>query len=99
MATGAVDMPLKLPDPDTGTDEQAGPNGAMAEPESDAAGSAADAFAVVFGLAADAPDEPLELQAAAPSARVPAMAATPRNLNFMIFLLSCVGDPLQVAAN
>jgi ABC-type enterochelin transport system substrate-binding protein len=87
-------MPLKLPDPEAGTDEHAGPNGAMAEPDVDAAGWAAADF-VVFG--ADAADELLELQAAAPSASVPAIAATPRNLNFMIFLLSCVGEPLRDA--
>jgi hypothetical protein len=88
-------MPLKLPDPEAGTDEQAGPNGAMAAPEVDAAGSAAADF-VVFGV--DAAGELLEPQAAAPSASVPAIAATPRNLSFMIFLLSCVGEPLRDAA-
>jgi hypothetical protein len=91
-------MPLKLPLPEAGTDEQAGPNGAMAEPEVDAAGWAVDAFAVAFGLAADAAEEPLELQAAAPSASVPAIAATPRNLYLVGFLLSFVGEPLRDAA-
>jgi hypothetical protein len=91
-------MPVKLPFPDEGTEAQPGPNGAMAEPEVDAAGCAAGAFAVAFGLAADAADEPLELQAAAPSASVPAIAATPRNLYLMNFLLSCVGEPLRDAA-
>jgi hypothetical protein len=88
-ATGAVDMPVKLPFPEAGTAEHAGPNGDMAEPEVDAAGSAAGAFAVAFGLVVDAADEPLELQAAAPRARVPAIAATPRNLNLMSFPLLC----------
>jgi hypothetical protein len=68
----------------------------MAEPEVEAAGSA---FADAFGLAADAADEPVELQAAAPSASVPAIAATPRNLYLMSFLLSCVGEPLRDAAD
>jgi ABC-type enterochelin transport system substrate-binding protein len=67
----------------------------MAEPDVEAAGCAV-AGLVVFG--ADAAEELPELQAAAPRARVPAIAATPRNVNFMNFLLSCVGEPLRDAA-
>jgi hypothetical protein len=74
-------MPVKLPDPLAGTDEQAGPNGA-----DDVAG-AEDDPAEALGVAGDAAGELVELQAAAPTARVAAIAATPRNLNFMICLL------------
>jgi hypothetical protein len=38
VATGAVDMPVKLPFPEEGTEAQPGPNGAMAVPEVEAAG-------------------------------------------------------------
>jgi hypothetical protein len=81
-------MPVKLPAPDDGTFEQAGPNGAMAEPEPELAGAADDADA--FG---DDDDEPLEPHAAVPSATAAAMAPTARNLFFMIFSFS-VGWPV-----
>jgi hypothetical protein len=82
-------MPVKLPDPLAGTDEQAGPNGAIAEPDVEAAGWAA----LAFGVAGDAADELVELHAAAPTAMVAAAAATPRNLYFMIFSSSNLDGP------
>jgi hypothetical protein len=80
-------MPVKLPDPLAGTDEHAGPNGA-----DDVAG-AEDDPAEALGVAGGAADELVELQAAAPTARVAAIAATPRNLKFMIFLLFYLDGP------
>jgi hypothetical protein len=78
-------MPLKLPAPDDGTDEQAGPNGAEVVPALLPI-APEDAPAEAFGVAVDAAGE-LEPQAAPPSASPAAIAVAPRNLNLMIFLL------------
>jgi hypothetical protein len=81
-------MPVKLPAPDEGTFEQAGPNGAedvlVLAPVA-AEDAPADAFGVAVGVVA----EPVEPQAAAPSASPAASAVTARNLTLMIFLLLC----------
>ena len=70
VATGAVDMPVKLPAPVVGTAEQAGPKSTAAAPDAgdDAAGE--DAGADVAGEEDD--DDPLELHAAALRASVTA---------------------------
>ena len=68
--TGAADMPLKLPDPEDGTDEQPGPNGAVAVPALlDGIADDDDGVAAGVLLAEDAAVDPLDPQAAAPSAR------------------------------
>jgi hypothetical protein len=99
VATGAVDMPLKLPAPDFGTDEQAGPKSmaATAAPDPAAAGAAADPAADDAGPdeleaepeAADeaADEEPPELQAAVPRARLMARPDTARRRCFISLLL------------
>ena len=69
VATGAVAMPLKLPAPDFGTDEQAGPKSMAAAAAADppAAGAEADPAADDAGATTLRPEEdPLELQAAMP---------------------------------
>jgi hypothetical protein len=92
VATGAVDMPLKLPAPDFGTDEQAGPKSmtAAAAPDPAAAGAAADPDPVTADDAGpDEPEagdeEPLELQAAVPRARLTARPDTARRRCFISF--------------
>jgi hypothetical protein len=82
-------MPVKLPAPDEGTFEQAGPNGAMAEPDVGAVGAVEDVPPVAFGVAAGVDVEAAELQAAPPSASPAAIVAVARNLTLMIFLLLC----------
>jgi hypothetical protein len=86
-----VDIPVKLPAPDGGTFEQAGPNGAedvlVLLPV-----AAEDAAAGVFGVAVGAVVELVELQAAALSASPAASAVTARNLTFMIFSFCRVGE-------
>ena len=90
VATGAVDMPVKLPDPEDGTAEQAGPNGfeavcadwvGMADAE-DEDGVAAPELAEV----------PLEPHAAAPNARPAVMTAIAGTLYFTVMdsLFICV---------
>jgi hypothetical protein len=76
VATGAAAIPLKLPAPDFGTDEQAGPKSIAA------AGAEDDAFGAAAGGAAD---DPLELQAASPSPRLAASADTARRRCFISF--------------
>jgi hypothetical protein len=76
VATGAVDMPLKLPAPDLGTDAQPDPKSVVVAPELD---GMAEAIEELDGIAedealADDPDDAAvpelpELHAAAPSAR------------------------------
>src|SRR5216684_9341738 len=84
VATGAVAIPLKLPAPDFGTDEQAGPKSmAAAAPEPAAAG--AEEAAVGEDDDPDAADEdPLELHAAAPMARLAASPDTARMRYFTV---------------
>jgi hypothetical protein len=85
VATGAVDMPVKLPAPEDGTAEQAGPNGF-------------DAVCADWVGAADAADEdedgvpdpelaevPLEPHAAAPNARPADRTAMAGTLYFMVW--------------
>jgi len=89
VATGAAAMPLKLPAPDFGTDEQAGPKSiAAAAPDPAAAGAAADPPDAGADPAEAADEEdPLELHAAVPSARLTARPDTARRRCFMSLLL------------
>jgi hypothetical protein len=94
VATGAVDMPVKLPAPVLGTDEQAGPKSALiAAPDPPAADAVGDPMAEdpeAAGVEDDpeaAVDEPLELQAAVVSARPATMPVAARTLSFMVLLL------------
>jgi hypothetical protein len=93
VATGAVDMPPKLPAPLLGTDEQAGPKSAIAlAPEPDADDEPADdgAFELDEDGAAAAPLELDPLQAAAPRAR-PAVATDAARIRYrMCTPLLCV---------
>jgi hypothetical protein len=82
VATGAADMPLKLPAPVAGTDEQADPNGADAVLALLLA--AAGAEVVVLGVALAAVLDPLEPQAAAPTAMLAAAAAVSIILYFTV---------------
>jgi hypothetical protein len=89
VATGAVDMPLKLPAPDLGTDAQPEPKSvAEAEPELDGIAAALDeamADDEDLGAADDEADVPPELlQAAVPRASPAATADTARMRTFMI---------------
>jgi hypothetical protein len=89
VATGAVDMPLKLPAPDLGTDAQPEPKSvAEAEPELDGMAEALDeamADDEDLGAADDEADVPPELlQAAVPRASPAATADTARMRTFMI---------------
>jgi len=85
-------MPLKLPAPDFGTDEQPDPKSiAAAAPDPAATGAAADpseaddAGADPAGAADE--EDPLELHAAVPSARLTARPDTARRRCFMSLLL------------
>jgi len=81
VATGAVDMPWKLPAPEDGTAAQAGPNGA----EADCADCAGEAAAWDAGAElADELGEPLEPQAAAPNATLADRAAIAAILYFIL---------------
>jgi len=77
-------MPLKLPAPDDGTAEQAGPNGFEAA-WADWDGIAEEAGAEEAGF--ELADEPLEPQAATPNAALADSAATAANLYFIGILL------------
>jgi hypothetical protein len=71
VATGAADIPLKLPDPDVGTDEQPGPKSVMVALVGDAE-AVATGWVDAMGADEDddaADDELPELQAAVPTAR------------------------------
>jgi hypothetical protein len=83
VATGAVDMPLKLPAPDFGTDEQAGPKSMTAAAAPDPA--TADEAGPGEPEAAD--EEPPELQAAVPRARLTARPDTASRRCFISLLL------------
>jgi hypothetical protein len=90
-------MPLKLPAPDFGTEEQAGPKSVavVAEPEPAAAGAEEPAAAGAEEPEAAGADEPepeaveeeVELQAAAPRPSVSARPDTARNWYFTVFSL------------
>jgi hypothetical protein len=80
VATGAVDIPVKLPAPEAGTAEQPGPNGADAVP----ALLLAAAGAEVLGVELAAGPDPLEPQAAAPTAMLAAAAAVSIILYFTV---------------
>jgi hypothetical protein len=77
VATGAVDIPLKLPAPEVGTAEQAGPKSVSDVLACEAVTPAAGAWAA-------AEDEPPELHAAVPRARPAASAGTARTRGFTI---------------
>src|ERR1700734_1455103 len=81
VATGAVDMPVKLPDPEDGTAEQAGPNGFEAVC-ADWVGMA-DAEDEDGVVAPELAEVPLEPHAAAPSARPAVRTAMAGNLYFI----------------
>jgi hypothetical protein len=89
VATGAVAIPLKLPAPDFGTVEQAGPK-SMAAVDGDDAAGAADEEALWAGVAAVDEVEP---HAAAPrlTARPATATATVRGRYFMSVLLDGFG--------
>src|ERR1017187_3637711 len=89
VATGAVAMPLKLPAPDFGTEEQAGPKSVVvvAEPEPAAAGAEEPAAAGADEPEPEAVEEEVELQAAAPRPSVSARPDTARNWYFTVFSL------------
>jgi hypothetical protein len=80
VATGAVDMPVKLPAPVFGTAEHPGPKSAvvLADEPDDAAACVAGAEAAAAAPVEDA----VELQAAAPTARAAAMPGTARRRRF-----------------
>jgi hypothetical protein len=90
VATGAVDMPLKLPAPDLGTDAQPEPKsvaGAEPEPEPDGIAAALDepmADDEDLGAADEAAVPPELLQAAVPIASPAATADTARMRTFTI---------------
>jgi hypothetical protein len=80
-----VAMPVKLPAPDLGTEEQPGPKSAVVDAGADAAAEEAgieDAGAEEAGAAAD--EDPLELHAVA----VRATAATPQAASTRYFMVS-----------
>src|SRR5262249_35108029 len=80
VATGAADMPAKLPFPDDGTAEQPGPNGAIAAVPLECAAAAGDDEP---DIEADPP--PLDPQAAAVTAS-PAAATVTISLCFTVTL-------------
>src|SRR5215472_16156186 len=92
VATGAVDMPVKLPAPVLGTAEHAGPKSmAAADGEDDAAGSGEDAGADVAGE--DEEDEGAdELHAAAPRARQAARPVRARRRWFTVSPSRVIGS-------
>src|ERR1700761_6329796 len=71
VATGAVDMPVKLPAPAAGTEAQPGPKSVVVAPEllagAEDMGAEAEEDAAPAALELE---EPLELHAAAPRAQV-----------------------------
>jgi hypothetical protein len=87
-------MPVKLPEPDVGTDAQPGPKSMVAAaPDPPAADAEEDAMEDEDDAAGDelepeaAVEDPLELQAARPRLQVRASPDTARNLRFTIFSL------------
>ena len=89
VATGAVDIPVKLPAPLFGTDAQAGPKSAVvAAPEPPPA--VADAIGDEDEAAGAADEDVLELQAAVVRARPAAIPETARRRYFTV-VLPCHG--------
>jgi hypothetical protein len=88
VATGAVAIPLKLPAPDFGTAEQAGPKSMAAAPEDDAA--APGEAALDEAGAAEVDDED-ELHAAVARPRLAARPVTASRRYFMSVLLDGFG--------
>jgi hypothetical protein len=95
VATGAVDIPVKLPAPVLGTEEQAGPKSIVVAAAEPPAADALDEAIAEEEEAAGAEEEPLaaadededELQAAVPRARPAAMPVTARRRIFTVLLL------------
>ncbi|GAA4228242.1 hypothetical protein GCM10022254_17890 [Actinomadura meridiana] len=89
VATGSVDMPLKLPLPDAGTAEQPGPNGWSADGE-----LLAMVGAELAGAAAVLPSESSPLEQAAAAVATAAAARTPAAMRVRYMVNSLLGFPM-----